>query len=153
MDNNDIRNPIKVRPSPSVKGHFSKDPFSINLGARTVTCPAGATAAIGARTGRHTGAAHFGDVCTPLRAQCTTAPGGRMITIGAHEKYLAIPRERLHDPAWKGDYRATRPKVERKIRNLMHRRHGGRRARVRGRVEIPDDGQRVYVVSGGCRST
>jgi IS5 family transposase len=40
------------------------------------------------------------------------------------------------DPAWKADYRATRPKVERKIAHLMRRRHGGRRARVRGLAKV-----------------
>ena len=29
-------------------------------------------------------------------------------------------------------YRATRPKIKRKLAHLMFRRHGGRRARVRG---------------------
>ena len=43
------------------------------------------------------------------------------------------------DPAWQADYRATRPKVERKIAHLMRRRHGGRRARVRGREKIAAD--------------
>ncbi|WP_330256245.1 transposase [Nocardia sp. NBC_00565] len=35
--------------------------------------------------------------------------------------------------------RTTRPKVERKIGHLMRRRHGGRRARVRGRVKVAAD--------------
>ncbi|WP_429419161.1 transposase [Nocardia sp. GAS34] len=61
------------------------------------------------------------------------------ITIGAHEKYLVTGRERQHDPVWKADYRATRPKVERKIGHLMRRRHGGRRARMRGRDKIGAD--------------
>ncbi len=33
-------------------------------------------------------------------------------------------------------YCATRPKVERKLAHLMRRRHGGRQARVRGRVKV-----------------
>jgi hypothetical protein len=37
---------------------------------------------------------------------------------------------------WQADYRATRPKVERKIGHLMRRWHGGRRTRVRGRVKV-----------------
>ncbi len=37
------------------------------------------------------------------------------------------------------DYRATRPKVERKIGHLMRRHHGGRRARVRGRAKVAAD--------------
>jgi IS5 family transposase len=36
------------------------------------------------------------------------------------------------DPAWQADYRATRPKVERKLAHLLRRKHGGRRLRVRG---------------------
>ncbi|MFF7944937.1 transposase [Nocardia gamkensis] len=53
--------------------------------------------------GRHTGVACFADACAccPLRAQCTTAAGGRTITIGAYEHYLATARERRDDPVWK----------------------------------------------------
>ena len=36
-------------------------------------------------------------------------------------------------------HRATRPKVERKLAHLMRRRHGGRRARVRGAVRVGQD--------------
>ena len=52
---------------------------------------------------------------------------------------LAAARQAQADPAWKADYRATRPKVERKIGHLMRRRHGGRRARVRGLVKVAAD--------------
>ena len=41
---------------------------------------------------------------------------------------LARARARQRNPDWIADYRATRPKVERKIAHLMRRRHGGRRA-------------------------
>ncbi|MFI7193999.1 transposase [Nocardia nova] len=141
LDDNGIRNLIKVQPSPSVKGHFSKDRFTIDLNTRTVRCPSGVTAPIAARIGRHTGVACFGDACAscPLRTQCTTAASGRTITIGAYEHYLATARERRDDPVWKADYRGTRPKVERKIGHLMRRRHGGRRARMRGQVKIGAD--------------
>ena len=37
------------------------------------------------------------------------------------------------------DYRATRPKVERKLAHLMRHRHGGRRARMRGTSKIDAD--------------
>ena len=40
---------------------------------------------------------------------------------------------------WQADYTATRPKIERKIGHLMRRRHGGRRARVRGRTKVNAD--------------
>ncbi|MGK2851865.1 MAG: transposase [Candidatus Limnocylindrales bacterium] len=56
-----------------------------------------------------------------------------------HEALLVRARAALRDPAWRADYRATRPKVERKIAHLMRRRHGGRRARVRGRARVGAD--------------
>jgi hypothetical protein len=59
--------------------------------------------------------------------------------MGHHEALLAAARTRQADPAWKADYRATRPKVERKIAHLMRRRHGGRRARMRGQFKISAD--------------
>lgn len=132
---------IKIQPPPAPGGHFPKDRFGIDLQAGTVTCPAGITTAIRARGGRHAGAACFGAACRtcPLAAQCTTAPYGRTITIGPHEARLAAARIRQADPAWKADYRATRPKVERKIGHLMRRRHGGRRARVRGKARVAAD--------------
>jgi hypothetical protein len=132
---------IKVQPPPAPKGHFPKDRFGIDLRAGTVTCPAGITAAIRVRSGRHAGAASFGAACRtcPLAAQCTTAPYGRTITIGPHEARLAAARIRQASPAWRADYKATRPKVERKIGHLMRRRHGGRRARVRGQARVAAD--------------
>jgi hypothetical protein len=50
-----------------------------------------------------------------------------------------VQAERGFDPAWRADYRATRPKVERKLGHLLRRRHGGRRARVRGLVRVDQD--------------
>ena len=61
------------------------------------------------------------------------------MTIGAHEEHLARARSAQADPAWRADYTATRPKVERKIGRLMRRRHGGRRARVRGTTKVAAD--------------
>jgi hypothetical protein len=133
---------IKCQPPAAVKGCFPKDRFAIDLGGKTVTCPAGVTVPIRARDHeRHAGTAMFGAACRtcPLAAQCTTARGGRTITIGPHEALLAATRDRQQDPAWKADYKATRPKVERKIGHLMRRRHGGRRARVRGQLKVAAD--------------
>ena len=61
------------------------------------------------------------------------------MTIGPHEATLAAARARQTDPDWIADYRATRPKVERKIGHLMRRKHGGRRARVRGLSRVDAD--------------
>ena len=64
---------------------------------------------------------------------------GRTINVGAYEAELARARAAQTDPPGSTDYRATRPKVERKIAHLMRRRHGGRRARVRGTTKVAAD--------------
>ncbi|MDQ3384355.1 MAG: transposase [Actinomycetota bacterium] len=87
------------------------------------------------------GTAHFAGACTacPQRAKCTTSTAGRTIRVTAYEAALARARARQAAPAWQADYRATRPKVERKLAHLMRRRHGGRRARVRGKRRVDND--------------
>ena len=52
---------------------------------------------------------------------------------------LAASRARQRDPSWRNDYRAVRPKVERKLAHLMRRKHGGRHARVRGPTKVDAD--------------
>jgi hypothetical protein len=127
--------------TPTAAGRsFSKDRFDIDLGAGAVSCPGGITAPIRpARAGG--GTAYFGSACPvcPLRSQCTTAAGGRTISIGPHEQALTDARTRQTDPAWAADYRGTRPKIERKLGHLMRRKHGGRRARVRGTARVDAD--------------
>ena len=130
----------KVQPPVAPGGRFTKDAFSIDLAAGTVTCPAGQAAPLrsfgdGGRIAR------FGAACAacPLSARCTTAKDGRSIYAGPYEEQLARARARQASPDWKAGYRATRPKVERKIGHLMRRRHGGRRARVRGQVKVAAD--------------
>jgi hypothetical protein len=131
---------FKVQPPVNSGGRFTKDAFDIDLEQQTVTCPNGVAAPIG-RDARGDGAARFGAACAscPLTAQCTTAAGGRTISVSRHEERLARARANSADPAWQADYRATRPKIERKIAHLMRRRHGGRRARMRGREKIAAD--------------
>ena len=142
MEDAGICNGIKVQPPPAVKGHFPKDRFAIDLDSQAVTCPAGITVPIRASgRGRHAGGGQVrrGLPHLPLAARCTTAKGGRTITIGPHEARLAAARQAQASPGWKAGYKATRPKVERKTGHLMRRRHGGRRARVRGRVKVAAD--------------
>jgi hypothetical protein len=143
LDNAGIDAMIKVQPPVAPAGKFTKDQFTIDPEQATVTCPHQVTRTIRPirGTGRHTGIAEFGTACTgcPLRAQCTDSKTGRSITIGRHETQLTAARTRQTDPAWRAAYRATRPKVERKIAHLMRRRHGGRRARMRGRLRIAAD--------------
>ncbi len=133
------RNMCKVQPPTAAGGRFTKDAFGIDLEARTVTCPAGQTAPL--RRAKPGAMAYFGLACAScqLAAQCTTAKGGRTIYVGPHEQQLAAARVCQRDPGWAADYRATRPKVERKIGHLMRRRHGGRRARVRGQAKVAAD--------------
>jgi hypothetical protein len=137
-----IASRCKTQAPSAAGGMFPKDRFDIDLGAGSVTCPAGETTPIRpARNGDGSGIAYFGPACDGcrLRAQCTTAKNGRTIAVGAHEQALALARARQADPAWVADYRATRPKVERKLGHLMRRRHGGRQARVRGTDRVDTD--------------
>ncbi|MCA1671088.1 MAG: transposase [Actinobacteria bacterium] len=127
-------------PAPRPGGLFTKDRFDIDLDRDTVTCPGGVSAPIH-RGGDGAGTASFGAACAdcPLRERCTTGKAGRTVTVSAFEAELARARARQADPAWQGDYTATRPKVERKIGHLMRRKHGGRRARMRGLTKVAAD--------------
>jgi hypothetical protein len=135
-----IESKCKTQLPVAAGGMFTKEQFGIDLADDTVTCPAGQVMPI-RRSNDGAGTASFGEACTgcPLREQCTKAARGRSISIGPHEKQLAAARVRQRDPDWIADYRATRPKVERKIAHLMRRSHGGRRARVRGQTKIAAD--------------
>ncbi len=138
LDEAGVISRLKVQPSNGVAGHFTKDDFTIDLYARTVTCPAGRIAPIRGTVRR---VAEFGRACgsCPLVERCTSSPAGRVVAINPAEALLAAGRAESRDPAWRADYRATRPLVERKIAHLVRRRHGGRRARVRGRLKVGAD--------------
>ena len=129
----------KVQAPNAPGGRFAKDAFVIDLTAGTVTCPAGQTAPL--RPIKNGQIAHFAGACQgcSLTERCTTSPDGRSIHVGLYEQQLQRARARQTDPDWKADYTATRPKVERKISHLMRRRHGGRRARVRGHTKVDAD--------------
>ena len=121
-------------------GRFAKPAFRIDLAAGTVTCPAKVTRPILPSTGGG-GQARFGRACSvcPLRDACTTSANGRTVSIHPQEAELLAARTRQRQPEWLADYRATRPKVERKLAHLLRRRHGGRRVRMRGLVRIGQD--------------
>ena len=128
----------KVPPVRNPNG-YSKDQFSIDLAAGTVTCPARHTVTIG-RGARHR-SARFGALCQscPLRAECTKAVRGRVISIHPHEAALQHAKTRQRDPVWQQDYRAHRPVVERKISHFTRRPWGARKARCRGQKRILTD--------------
>jgi hypothetical protein len=114
---------------PAVDGGFTLDDFTLDQGAGTVTCPAGVTRAITAHR-RVT----FGAACRncPLRAQCTTAAGGRKLRLHPHDAVLRAARHTWeHDPGLRADYRTYRPNIERVISQIATR--GGRRLKLRYR--------------------
>jgi len=128
----------KVPPVRNANG-YSKDRFTIDMAAGTVTCPAEHTVAI--RAGLRYRVARFGVLCgsCPLRAECTKSRRGRVISIHPQEAALQHAKARQQDPAWQQDYRANRPIVERKISHLTRRPWGGRKARCRGKKRILTD--------------
>ena len=128
----------KVPPARNANG-YSKDRFTIDLAAGTVTCPAQHTVAI--RAGLRHRVARFGVLCgsCPLRAQCTKSRRGRVISIHPQEAAVQHAKARQQDPAWQQDYRANRPVVERKISHFTRRPWGGRKARCRGKKRILTD--------------
>jgi hypothetical protein len=139
LEQADVEIMCKVQPPNAPAGRYPKDAFQIDLTAGTVTCPAGQTATL--RAAKDGQVAYFGQACQtcPLAERCTTSADGRSIHVGLYEQQLTRARARQTDPAWKADYTATRPKIERKISHLMRRRHGGRRARVRGHTKVDAD--------------
>jgi IS5 family transposase len=55
----------------------------------------------------------------------------------ANRPGLALKRQAKQ--AWHDGYRATRPKVERKLAHRVYRKRGGRRARMRGTAKVDAD--------------
>ena len=116
---------VKVQAASGPKGMLRKDAFEIDVDAGTAKCPAGRLVQI-KLSADGSGTPSFAPHCDdcPLRSQCTDSQGGRSISVHPREKTLQRARRRQRDPAWKARYRATRPKVERKLAHMMRRRHG-----------------------------
>jgi hypothetical protein len=140
LDDENIASGCRTQSPSAPKGRFGKDRFTVDLGDDTVTCPNEVTVAI-RRGADGAGMACFAEACADcaLRDRCTDAAGGRTIRVGVHEAALTKARRRQQATGWQHDYRANRPKVERKLGHLMRRRHGGRRARVRGTPKVDAD--------------
>jgi hypothetical protein len=140
VENAGIESKLRTQPASAPGGRYAKVRFRVDLDNDTVTCPAGITASI-RRHRDGSGKANFSSSCTtcPLRHDCTSSGAGRVINVNRNEAALSRARARQADPSWRNDYRRTRPIIERKLAHLMRRRHGGRRARVRGQVRVAAD--------------
>jgi DDE family transposase len=132
---------VKVQSAPAPgEGMFSQDAFNIDTVAGTARCPQGVIVQL--RHNKNDGwFANFGGGCEacPLRSKCTVSETGRTLNIHPEHERIRKAREHQRDADWKRNYRATRPKVERKLAHLMRHRHGGRRARMRGRERVAQD--------------
>ena len=115
-----------IDPKPRITGGFTRDDFTIDTDAQTVTCPAGHTKAV------TSGAARFGALCRgcPLRARCTTSAAGRSVTVDAYHHRRQANKTRWAQPATQGAYQQHRPMAERSIAWLT--RNKARRVPYRG---------------------
>lgn len=134
----------QVPPASARKGCFSKDAFTIDLEAETVTCPAGQTTARwtaisnGGRTFSFDGA-----ICAscPLREQCTPKDPDRMRRTGSgrsvrwHALEPILQAARAAEKTQRvQDLLSERWKVEQGIARLMRR--GLRQARYMGQAKV-----------------
>ncbi|MFQ5554964.1 MAG: IS1182 family transposase [Acidimicrobiia bacterium] len=112
---------------PKLAGGFTRDDFTVNHTARTVTCPAGHTVGIATR-----GSVRFAARCRDclLRQRCTTSLHGRSLKISPHDDELVAARRAWNDDTIVADYRRYRPMVERSIAWIVA--NGHRRVRYRG---------------------
>ena len=115
-----------IDPKPRIPGGFTRDDFTIDTDAQTVTCPAGHTKAV------TSAAARFGALCNscPLRARCTTSAAGRSVTVDKHHHRRQANKTRFAQPATQATYRQHRPMAERSIAWLT--RNKARRVPYRG---------------------
>ena len=112
---------------PAVAGGFTTNDFTVDIAARTVTCPARITRHLTAKN-----AVIFGGACRdcPLRQRCTTAKSGR--TLHLHDGLLRAARAAwAAGPELRQDYMAHRSHVERATAQVATWR--GRRLKLRYR--------------------
>jgi len=121
---------IKPKPvQPAVPGGFTRDDFTADDPAGTVTCPAGVTRTI--PPSRHV---VFGAACRscPLRARCTTSKSGRVLSLHPLDRLLRTAREQwTADPGLREDDSRHRPNVERVVAQVAT--FHGRRLKLRYR--------------------
>lgn len=128
-------------PEASESGLFTPQDFQEDKERGVVTCPAGQTSASRChetekQTTKYRFAASVCRAC-PLLAQCMKQTPGRYGRTVCKSDYQA-EHQRARNKATTTQYAAVRrehPKVERKLGEVMNR-HGGRRARYRGRWKV-----------------
>jgi transposase len=113
-------------PAGTKPGRLAKRDFQIDPAAGTVTCPAGALAAIrtepaGARRARFAKATC--DRCARRDRCVEPASGSKSVLIAPDEELLIAARHALDDPATAEHLRRTRPRIERLLGLLAHRYH------------------------------
>jgi len=110
---------------PAVPGGFTLDDFAVNEDEGTVTCPAGQVRPMSRKR-----TVTFGAACAacPLREMCTTAAGGRSMTIHPQDGLLRAARAQARTPEFRQAY-PTRSAIERII--AWTATQNGRRVRLR----------------------
>lgn len=129
----------KVPPARNGTGGFTKDRFDIDLDNGTVGCPAGHAVPI--VLGRSGGRANFAPHCDacPLRAECTSSPKGRSISIHPHRPICRRPKPHSAPTAGRPVTGPTARSSSARSRTSPRRPWGGRRARARGLERIMTD--------------
>jgi Transposase DDE domain len=125
----------KVPQEASNKGFFRKSAFELDLIHDTVTCPGGKTATkftTGSDGGKQF---HFGMQCRgcDLRAQCTSAAGGRQVQVHPQEALLQAARDLQQTPEGRALLR-QRVMVEHRLARLAQLGIG--QARYVGRRKV-----------------
>lgn len=108
-------------PSPSNQGYFPKTAFTLDLDARSATCPAGQTTQDFKPSPTGGGTFRFAvELCAacPLRAQCVRGVGGRTVGLHPQERLLQEARALQASPAF-AEYRRRRQRVEHRIARLV----------------------------------
>lgn len=130
---------LYLKPAPvktALPGGFGLDDFAIDTAAGQVTCPAGHTVTLAPPGGTNRQRRAVFDQCPacPLRARCTNAKAGRILTIRPHhDQQTAARRRAATDPHWQSAYRRWRPPVERAVAWLVA--GANRRLRYRGTIK------------------
>jgi hypothetical protein len=119
-----------------VEDRLGKRDFTIDLDARTVTCPAGHSVTISTSKNGFRGANFTREMCRgcPLKAACCPGRPRRQVNLSEHEDLLIAARQALADPATAEHLRRTRPRIERLL-GLLAARYGARKSRYIGRAK------------------